>query len=156
MAYVLEHAEVAVAVVEDQEQVDKIISVADRLSRLSHIVYDEPRGLRDYDHARLKSFTDVQALGREKLLRDPDAMAAWQRSIDSATGSDLSVILYTSGTTGRPKGVMLTFENLIVSVHNGNLFDQIGADEEVIAYLPLPGLAIMCSPMRSLTSLGTA
>ncbi len=54
MAYVLEHAEVTIAVVEDQEQVDKIISVADRLSRLSHIVYDEPRGLRDYDHARLK------------------------------------------------------------------------------------------------------
>ena len=71
MAYVLEHAEVTIAVVEDQEQVDKIISIADRLAALSHIVYDEPRGLRDYDHARLKSFTDVQALGREKLARDP-------------------------------------------------------------------------------------
>jgi long-chain acyl-CoA synthetase len=137
MAYVLEHAEVAIAVVEDQEQVDKIISVADRLSRLTHIIYDEPRGLRDYDHARLKSFADVQKLGREKLARDPDALKAWQASVDSAKGADLSVILYTSGTTGRPKGVMLTFENLIVSVHNGNLFDKIGADEEVIAYLPL-------------------
>jgi long-chain acyl-CoA synthetase len=137
MAYVLEHAEVAIAVVEDQEQVDKIISVADRLSRLTHIIYDEPRGLRDYDHARLKSFADVQKLGREKLARDPDALKAWQASVDSAKGADLSVILYTSGTTGRPKGVMLTFENLIVSVHNGNLFDNIGADEEVIAYLPL-------------------
>ena len=137
MAYVLEHAEVSIAVVEDQEQVDKIISIADRLSRLSHIIYDEPRGLRDYDHARLKSFADVQKLGREKLAHDPDARKAWQASVDSAKGSDLSVILYTSGTTGRPKGVMLTFENLIVSVHNGNLFDKIGADEEVIAYLPL-------------------
>jgi long-chain acyl-CoA synthetase len=137
MAYVLEHAEVSIAVVEDQEQVDKIISIADRLSRLSHIIYDEPRGLRDYDHARLKSFADVQKLGREKLARDPDTPKAWQASVDGAKGSDLSVILYTSGTTGRPKGVMLTFENLIVSVHNGNLFDKIDADEEVIAYLPL-------------------
>ncbi len=137
MAYVLEHAEVSIAVVEDQEQVDKIISIADRLSRLSHIIYDEPRGLRGYDHARLKSFTDVQSLGLEKLGRDPGALQAWQQSIEGAKGSDLSVILYTSGTTGRPKGVMLTFDNLIVSVRNGNLFDQIGAEEEVIAYLPL-------------------
>ncbi|MGZ5804708.1 MAG: AMP-binding protein [Xanthobacteraceae bacterium] len=137
MAFVLEHAEVTVAVVEDQEQVDKIISVSDRVKKLSHIIYDEPRGLRDYDHARLKSFTDVQAIGREKLARDPGALTHWQAEIDRTTGADLSVILYTSGTTGRPKGVMLTFENLIVSVRNGNLFDQIGAEEEVIAYLPL-------------------
>jgi long-chain acyl-CoA synthetase len=137
MAYVLEHAEVSIAVVEDQEQVDKIISIADRLSRLSHIIYDEPRGLRDYDHARLRSFADVQKLGRDKIARDPDTPKAWQASVDGAKGSDLSVILYTSGTTGRPKGVMLTFDNLVVSVHNGNLFDKIDADEEVIAYLPL-------------------
>lgn len=137
MAFVLEHAEVTIAVVEDQEQVDKIISVADRVKKLSHIIYDEPRGLRDYDHARLKSFTDVQAIGRDKIARDPDALRHWQTEIDQTTGADLSVILYTSGTTGRPKGVMLTFENLIVSVRNGNLFDQIGANEEVIAYLPL-------------------
>jgi long-chain acyl-CoA synthetase len=60
MAYVLEHAEVTIAVAEDQEQVDKIISISDRLSRLTYIIYDEPRGLRDYDHGRLQWITEVQ------------------------------------------------------------------------------------------------
>jgi long-chain acyl-CoA synthetase len=137
MAYVLDHAEVTVAVAEDQEQVDKIISISDRLTRLTHILYDEPRGLRDYDHARLHWITDVQARGRGKLDADPDAAAAWLETFAQGQGADLAVILYTSGTTGRPKGVMLTFDNLIISARNGNRFDRLGSDEEVIAYLPL-------------------
>src|SRR5262245_44448783 len=137
MAYVLEHAEVTIAVAEDQEQVDKIISVSDRLSRLSHIVYDEPRGLRDYDHARLQWITDVQKRGRAKLENDPSATTTWLAGIERTKGSDHAVILYTSGTTGRPKGVMLTFDNLIISARNGNLFDHLDGSEEVIAYLPL-------------------
>ncbi len=137
MAYVLEHAEVTIAVAEDQEQVDKIISVSDRLHGLTHIVYDEPRGLRDYDHTHLHWITDVQKRGRAKLESDPAAATSWQSSVDLTKGSDLAVLLYTSGTTGRPKGVMLTFDNLIISARNGNLFDHLGSGEEVIAYLPL-------------------
>ena len=137
MAYILDHAEVTLAVVEDQEQVDKLLSISDRLNRLSHIVYDEARGLRGYDHARLSWIDDVQKLGRERLAADAACVAWWESSIEAGNGSDLAIMLYTSGTTGRPKGVMLTHENLIVSAINGNRFDNLGPDEQVIAYLPL-------------------
>jgi long-chain acyl-CoA synthetase len=136
MAYVLEHAEVTVAVVENQEQVDKVLSIADRLTTLRHMVYDEPRGLRDYDRAKLSWIDDVQKVGGEKLGQT-GRLAAWEGSVAQGKGSDLAVILYTSGTTGRPKGVMLTYDNMIVSAENGNLFDHLDENEETIAYLPL-------------------
>ena len=137
MAYVLEHAEVTVAVVEDQEQVDKVLSIQDRLTTLRHMVYDEPRGLRDYDRGKLSGIGDLQKVGREKLAADPAPLAAWEASVAQGKGSDLAVMLYTSGTTGRPKGVMLSFDNIIISARNGNLFDNLNETEEVIAYLPL-------------------
>lgn len=137
MAYVLEHAETTLAVVENQEQVDKVLSISDRLSKLGHLVYDEPRGLRDHDRAKLSWIDDVQNVGREKLARDPGALAAWEASVAEGNGSDLAVILYTSGTTGRPKGVMLTYDNAIISARNGNVFDKLDENEETIAYLPL-------------------
>ena len=135
MAYILDHSEVTLAVVEDQEQVDKILTVSDRLHRLAHVIYDEPRGLRDYD--QLKSIDDVVKLGSDRLSRDPQCLQWWERAVADGAGSDLAVMLYTSGTTGRPKGVMLTFDNLVISAVNGNRFDNLGCDEEVVAYLPL-------------------
>ncbi|MGA2129430.1 MAG: AMP-binding protein, partial [Xanthobacteraceae bacterium] len=137
MAYVLAHAETTIAVVEDQEQVDKLISICDRLPRLKLIVYDEPRGLRDYDHTRLTSIDDVQRAGRRALAADPGRANTWKAGVALGKGSDLASILYTSGTTGRPKGVMLTFDNLVISARNGNAFDRLDENEEVIAYLPL-------------------
>lgn len=137
MAYVLAHAEVMLAVVEDQEQVDKVIAISDRLSQLGRVIYDEPRGLKDYDHGRLIAFTDVQDIGRKKLASDLECLRRWEAGIAAGKGSDLSIILYTSGTTGRSKGVMLTYENTIISARNANAFDRLGQEEEVIAYLPL-------------------
>src|SRR4051812_16622264 len=136
MAYVLEHAEVTIAVVQDQEQVDKVNSVAERVPALRHLVYDEPRGLRDYDRGKLSWTDDLQKIGAEKLA-DPARLARWEASVAQGKGSDLGVILNTSGTTGRPKGVMLTYDNMIVSARNGNLFDKLDENEETIAYLPL-------------------
>jgi long-chain acyl-CoA synthetase len=135
MAYVLDNAEASFAIVQDQEQVDKLLSVRDRTPRLKRIFYDEERGLRDYDRARLHSLKETMAQGEAALARGAgealDALTAKGRA------SDLAVMLYTSGTTGRPKGVMLSHENLIASAINANRFDSLTESEEVLAYLPL-------------------
>ena len=105
MAYVLSHAEVKFAVAENQEQVDKIISLKDQVPSLAVVLYDDVRGLKSYDPANLHSIVSVQALGRDALKRDPNAGAEWLAEIERGKGSDVSVILYTSGTTGKPARV---------------------------------------------------
>ncbi|WP_346911812.1 AMP-binding protein [uncultured Roseibium sp.] len=137
MAYVLGHAEVTFAVVEDQEQVDKLLSMDSEVPTLKEIIYDETRGLRDYDHKHLHDFEGVQALGRKVLEKDPGAEKAWADGFAGGKGSDIAVMLYTSGTTGRPKGVMLSFDNLVISARNANAFDHLNEHEEVLAYLPM-------------------
>ncbi|MEM7462147.1 MAG: AMP-binding protein, partial [Pseudomonadota bacterium] len=135
MVYVLDHAEVVMAIVQDQEQVDKVLSIADQLPALKKVIYDETRGLKDYDHTNLHSIDDVQELGAEELKKSGDEK--WLESISSGKSNDLSVILYTSGTTGKPKGVMLSCHNLTVSAINANEFDHLDETESVLAYLPL-------------------
>jgi len=135
MAYVLGHAEIGFAIVQDQEQVDKLLSVSDRTPKLHKIVYDEERGLRDYDHTNLHPFREVVEIGRK--LSPADAETRFRELVAKAGGEDLAVMLYTSGTTGRPKGVMLSFANLVRSAINANRFDKLTEKEEVLAYLPL-------------------
>jgi long-chain acyl-CoA synthetase len=137
MAYVLEHAGVVAAVVEDQEQVDKLLVIADRVPHLGTIIYDETRGMRGYDATHLHSFEAVQAAGRKRLAADPEAEERWCATLSQGRGGDLAILLYTSGTTGNPKGVMLSFKNLVVSSENGTAFDNLGEGEETIAYLPM-------------------
>lgn len=137
MAYVLDHAGVRFAVVEDQEQVDKIRSFADKIPALSDIVYDERRGLEGYDPIGLHAFLDVQARGEAMMAADHAAAAKWELTIREASGDDISVMLYTSGTTGRSKGVMLRGAGAVQAALDTTTFDGLSEKDDVLAYLPL-------------------
>ncbi len=134
MAYVLDHCGARFAVVQDQEQVDKLNEVADRLTSLERIVYIDPRGLRRYDHGNLISLADIRQTGEERRAETEGELKA---RIDSAQHDDTCIILYTSGTTGRPKGVVLTNANVLITAKNSCGFDALTEKEDVLAYLPM-------------------
>jgi long-chain acyl-CoA synthetase len=137
LAFVLAHAEVRFAAVQDQEQVDKILSVSERLPTIAHILYDEPRGLRDYDHASLHAIAHIIQDGAAALAQDP-ALGRWlDGEIAAGTGADVSIILYTSGTTGASKGVMLSAAGCINAAHDTVAFDRLVPTDQALAYLPL-------------------
>ncbi|OCW57559.1 AMP-binding protein [Hoeflea olei] len=137
MAHVLNNAGVRFALVEDQEQVDKLQSMAADIPQLSEIIFDEPRGLRDYGRDHLHDFAAVQERGRQAASADASAVSDWEARIRASDGSEISTILYTSGTTGRSKGVMLTAAASVKAAEDTASFDHLSETDEVLAYLPL-------------------
>src|SRR5215831_12192885 len=134
MAFVLDHAEVRFAVAEDQEQVDKLAEIKERCPLLEQVIFSDPRGMRHYDQPWLESYAKVQQRGREFAAHEP---GFFRGEIAKGRGGDTAIILYTSGTTGQPKGVLLTFDNIISCATAAIAFEGLTDREEVLAYLPM-------------------
>ncbi len=137
LVYVLNHAAANIVIAENQEQVDKILEIQERAPDIANVIYDDTRGMRDYGHDHLLSFDQVQSLGLESLDGRSYLLEAWTEGINRGKGEDTSVILYTSGTTGRPKGVVLSHDNVIISAENANRFDELDHRVEMFSYLPM-------------------
>lgn len=134
LQYVLEHAGVHLVLAEDQEQVDKVLEVQPDCPALTQIIYDDERGMRDYDHQNLFSIKMLQQAGHKFAAEKPGYL---QAEIDQNRGEDVGIFLYTSGTTGKPKGVVLSHENIIVTARNTVKHDRLTDKEETLSYLPL-------------------
>jgi long-chain acyl-CoA synthetase len=134
LRFVVEHAEARYAMAEDQEQVDKMLSIRAKYPGLEQIVYDDSRGLRHYTQDYVRSFDVVQENGRAFDKANP---GFFEQEVAASSGQDTAIFLYTSGTTGQPKGVVLSFENLVVTAANGIYFEGLKAKDEVLAYLPM-------------------
>jgi len=134
MQYVLEHAESRFIICEDQEQVDKVLQIKNECPRIDTILYADDRGMRDYNQPFLKNFDDVVAMGRQYNVKNPEF---YQSEIAKGQGADTSIMLYTSGTTGRPKGVVLTYDNILKTAYNAVKFEELQESDEILAYLPM-------------------
>jgi long-chain acyl-CoA synthetase len=136
MAFVLEDAQVRFVFAENQEQVDKMLDLRQSvpgLAHIEHIIYDDPRGLRHYDQPGLISVEQLMVLGREHERKHPVAIA---EAMVVVRPEDVAVILYTSGTTGRPKGVCQTHASFIGAAQGGVATDALVPTDDVLSYLP--------------------
>jgi long-chain acyl-CoA synthetase len=134
LAYVLAHAEVSIIVAEDQEQVDKIVALKEQLPALRHVIYEDPRGMTHYRFDWLRSFADVEEMGRKFGGEHPGYFEA---EVERGRPEDLAFICYTSGTTGNPKGAMLTHANALATARGFLSVEEVRRDDEWLAYLPM-------------------
>ena len=129
----IRNADVAFAIVEDQEQVDKLLEIRDRCPQLTRIWFDDPRGLRNYRESGLAPLDALVEAGRAHAAAHPDF---FKSEIDKASPDDVAAMFFTSGTTGNAKGVVHTHATLIDRAQAGARFDKLNERDEVLAYLP--------------------
>jgi long-chain acyl-CoA synthetase len=134
-AYLLNYGEAKLVFAENEEQVDKLLTLADRVPALKHIVYSDPRGMRKYDDPRLREADKLAALGRERAAREP---GLYDKLVDATKGEDTAILCTTSGTTANPKLAMLTPGRVLKHCATYLAFDPKGPDDEYVSVLPLP------------------
>ncbi|MGF6311209.1 long-chain acyl-CoA synthetase [Bradyrhizobium sp. i1.8.4] len=146
-AYLLTYGEAKLVFAEDEEQVDKLLGLADRVPNLKHIVYSDPRGMRKYDDPRLMEAGKLVALGRDRAAREP---GLYERLVDATSGEDVAILCTTSGTTANPKLAMLSAGRVLRHCATYLAFDPKGPDDEYVSVLPLPWI------MEQIYALGKA
>ena len=134
MVFVLQDAEIKFAIVEDQEQVDKMLEIVGEVPFLEHVIYDDPRGMRHYTQTLLMGLDELQEMGR---IHDRNQADFLESEIAKGASDDISVMLYTSGTTGKPKGVCQTHGAFIAAARGGMDFDRLTDQEDILSYLPM-------------------
>ena len=134
-AYLLSYGEAKLVFAEDEEQVDKLLALTDRVPHLKHIVYSDPRGMRKYDDPRLMEADKLASLGRDRAAREP---AFYDRLVDATHGEDVAILCTTSGTTANPKLAMLAAGRVLRHCATYLSFDPKGPDDEYVSVLPLP------------------
>jgi len=134
MIYVFDDAQAHFAIVEDQEQVDKLLEILPRCPQLEHIIYDDTRGMRHYPQPQLQSYDALVEQGRAYDAAHP---GFYLDEVAQGQTADVSIMLYTSGTTGKPKGVCQTHRAFITSAQGGAGFDRLGPDDSILSYLPM-------------------
>ncbi len=134
VAYIVTHSDAKFLVVEDQEQVDKVIELWPRLHTVEKVIYYDPKGLRNYTEPYLMYFPDVEALGRAYEKEHP---GWWEERVAQGKGEDIAILSTTSGTTGYPKLAILTHNNLMSMGRNLMKVDPMTEDDEFVSFLPL-------------------
>ncbi|MGO9568366.1 MAG: AMP-binding protein [Desulfomonilaceae bacterium] len=134
LQYIIEHSSASIIVAEDQEQVDKMLVLKEQVPAIEIIIYEDPKGMRHYDHTSIKAFTKVQELGVEFDKLNPGYIG---REIENVQPDDIALIAYTSGTTGNPKGVVLSHANLITNVRSLSAMEDHRPTDQIMAYLPM-------------------
>jgi len=150
VSYIIDHSDASFVLAEDQEQVDKILDMKEQLPKVRYIIYSDPRGMRGYKQPFLLDFKEVENFGRELEQRDP---GLFEKNVASTGYEDLAFICYTSGTTGFPKGAMLSFRNFLSMASNLMEVDGKFEKDEFVSFLPLAwiGEQMMCLSSALLT-----
>ncbi|MDY6910983.1 MAG: AMP-binding protein [Chloroflexota bacterium] len=133
--HIAEHSDSRFVVAQDQEQIDKLLQIKDELPLVEKVIYWDPKGMWDYEDSIIVNFDEILGLGEQYAKSHPDL---FEENISKGKGEDLAVVLYTSGTTGLPKGAMISYDNLIRWTSDYLLISPAKESDDYFSYI-LPG-----------------